>query len=496
MSQEVADGTAVSGGMNTLPTLTHRALFGALPQSDTAFAVARRLRATIGLGFLRDGDKLPREADLAKQLGVSSFALREALGVLRDQGLIVTRAGKNGGSFVQHNPESGPLADAELTQMSSVELRDLGDWRQMLTGQSAALAAKRAPDANVDRLNQYADMLATAGSIDQARRAYGRFHLELAAAAQSTRLSRAEIAMNEEFDWIVSLLLADEARRRDCARGMRAITDAVRSRQPEVARATAEMHLSRLVRHLLPLRLELIAAKHSAAGHPANCAVENDFAAEVRCFADRLVGQLELLATAVAGPLGSGEASGALHNLVSGAVLARVDEIEPTIDGIGVLAEVGTVAGHPYWVDWWHRTESGQVERDARHVLDPERDDFYDYEAMEFMAYPRIHRTAWATGPYVDYGGADDYLISISHPILHDGRFLGVAAIDVLVADIERRFAPWLARAEGTCLLLNSDSRVIVSNSVTHNVGDVVRAAAGLGVVPLDIFGWSLVTTS
>ena len=112
---------------------TQRLLFRQVGASDAPSAVVRRLRAAIGLGLLSDGEKLPREADLAKELQVSIFSLREALAVLRNDGLIITRPGKNGGSFVRRPKEPLPLANDELTQLSSAELRDLGDWRQMLT---------------------------------------------------------------------------------------------------------------------------------------------------------------------------------------------------------------------------------------------------------------------------------------------------------------------------------------------------------------------------
>jgi hypothetical protein len=69
-----------------------------------------------------------------------------------------------------------------------------------------------------------------------------------------------------------------------------------------------------------------------------------------------------------------------------------------------------------------------------------------------------------------------------------------VAATDLLVADPERVFAPRLAGAKGPCLLLNAEERVIVSNAVSHNVGDVVRATAEFERAELGVFGWLLAT--
>lgn len=484
-----------SNASGALPAPTRRLLFRRVGEPDAPSAVVRRLRAAIGLGLLSDGDKLPREADLAKELGVSAFSLREALSVLRNDGLIITRPGKNGGSFVRLPNEPLPLANDELVRLSSAELRDLGDWRQMLTSTAAALAAQRAAPSNTERLSLYAEQVATAEDNEQARRAYARYHVEVAAAAQSARLSRAEFSMHEEFDWLAGLILSDPQRRRDSAQALRALTRAVRSQQPQAARVAAERHVTSLITELVRLRLELLAAQHRSPRPGAAGRVEHQtFALGIRGFAEHIVGQLNLIADEAAEPFAAGNSPAAIQQRVARTLFSHLEEIDPATHGLGVIAEVGVVPGHTYWLDWWHRTQAGNLERDTRHVMDPHRDDFYDYESREFIAHPRKYLVPWATGPYVDYGGVDDYLVTVSVPIIREGSFLGVAAADLLVADLERTFAPWLADAKGPCLLLNAEERVIVSNTVTHNVGDVVRSTAGFYVAEVGIFGWSLAT--
>jgi DNA-binding FadR family transcriptional regulator len=197
----------------TLPLVSRDVVFGNLPSSDVSTAVVRRIRAAIGLGLLAGGEKLPKEAELAKRFGISSFTLREALSILRAEGLIETRAGKYGGSFVRRSPKTAALARDELCRLSFSELRDLGDWRQMLTAQAAGLAARRASQSNVERLASYADQVSESETPEQARRAHGRFHLELAAAGQSMRLNQAEFAMHDQLDWLFGLVLDDEEKR-------------------------------------------------------------------------------------------------------------------------------------------------------------------------------------------------------------------------------------------------------------------------------------------
>ena len=50
--------------------------------------ICERIREQLALGVLKPGDKLPRERDLAEQLGVSRNVLREALRSLEMAGLL------------------------------------------------------------------------------------------------------------------------------------------------------------------------------------------------------------------------------------------------------------------------------------------------------------------------------------------------------------------------------------------------------------------------
>lgn len=67
---------------------------------DRASAIAAVLQANIASGHYCPGDRLPSEADLCAHFQVSRPTLREALGRLSALGLIVSRRGSGGGSFV------------------------------------------------------------------------------------------------------------------------------------------------------------------------------------------------------------------------------------------------------------------------------------------------------------------------------------------------------------------------------------------------------------
>jgi GntR family transcriptional regulator, transcriptional repressor for pyruvate dehydrogenase complex len=77
--------------------------------SDRASAIASVLQANIASGHYGAGDRLPSESDLCAHFQVSRPTLREALGRLSALGLIVSRRGSGGGSFVAR-PDPGMVA--------------------------------------------------------------------------------------------------------------------------------------------------------------------------------------------------------------------------------------------------------------------------------------------------------------------------------------------------------------------------------------------------
>jgi GntR family transcriptional regulator len=64
--------------------------------------IARRIRDQISAGHLQPGDKLPPQRVLAEEHEVSEILIRQALDILRNEGIIESRQGS--GSFVRERP--------------------------------------------------------------------------------------------------------------------------------------------------------------------------------------------------------------------------------------------------------------------------------------------------------------------------------------------------------------------------------------------------------
>ncbi len=450
-------------------------------------AIERRLRTAVALGILADGERLPREADLARQLGVTVFALREALNALREQGIIVTRPGNRGGSFVRRGVDTSRLRSAELRRISTSELLDLGEWRHMLTTRSAGLAARLAPATSVARLRRLAAALREASTEFDARTAHGRFHLELGAAAQSRRLTEAQMAMYEEYDWLLGLALTEPQWRDGCVSELEAIADAVESGDVAEAQAAAAQHSSSTLATLNRLRLAAIAAEMPETS-TERLGSPDQLAAEV----DRLIGDALQWLTALAvrtAELARGdiEARSLLAGM-AGVAIAGLVNAQLKVDGVGFLAEVALVPGHEYWIPWWHRTPDG-FEASSNHVVDPSRDDFYDYTTMECFSIPRETGDPFVQGPYIDYGGANDYILTLSVPATVGGRFIGTATADLQVGVLEQQLAPWLV-SDTPLVLVNRDGRVVLSSDIDLRVGDLLRRPVARSV-EIPTAGWA-----
>ena len=119
--------------------------------------VADQLRELVVTGRVQPGQKLPNEATLARDFGVSRATIREALRVLSTQNLVRTVKGTAGGSFVtlptvDHIAEFLGANIALLSQTEHVSLDEFLELRELLEVPAARLAARRRGSAELDAL--------------------------------------------------------------------------------------------------------------------------------------------------------------------------------------------------------------------------------------------------------------------------------------------------------------------------------------------------------
>jgi hypothetical protein len=148
--------------------------------------------------------------------------------------------------------------------------------------------------------------------------------------------------------------------------------------------------------------------------------------------------------------------------------------------GAGVVLAADVLPDAPRWLEWWWADRGGGVER-LEVDLDPDSAEFYDYTTTEWYREPERTGEHWVAGPYVDYICTHQATFTVSVPLLHGGRFLGVAGADILAEQVERMVLPRLARLAGIAVLASADGRVIASNSAGFLPGVVLDRQPGSG---------------
>ncbi|MET8249091.1 FCD domain-containing protein [Streptomyces sp. NPDC005202] len=236
--------------------VTRASLISPLTTGGRTDEVVERISKAIHLGLVVDGEQLPTEVEFAGQLGVSPMTLREALAVLREQGLVETRRGRTGGTFVRR-PANPPLDALEnrLRSTTISELRDLADEQFAVSGASAKLAAERASGASLRRLLHLVEQLADAAEFGARIRADSRFHIEVAIASQSERLTRLEVNLQAELTALLWLPHEPEPALAEVVAEHHAIATAIAEEDGERARTLAERHVQRNLRRLIELHL-------------------------------------------------------------------------------------------------------------------------------------------------------------------------------------------------------------------------------------------------
>ncbi|WP_426939041.1 FadR/GntR family transcriptional regulator [Pseudarthrobacter sp. S3] len=217
-----------------------------------------RITKAIALGLLKVGERLPPEAALSDMFGVGGATLREALAELREQGVVETRRGRSGGTFVVNQPQTQADTIREWFLLTSIsEIRDIGDEHSAIAAATVRLACVRAEAHDVDRLQELARALVLATTPEVRASADSRFHIELAVSAQSPRLANAEIRLQEETVQQLWTPLAVAFDPETATAEHMQLVRAVAQDQPEEAQKLVLEHIRRNIFHLIDKKLTL-----------------------------------------------------------------------------------------------------------------------------------------------------------------------------------------------------------------------------------------------
>ncbi len=204
-----------------------------------------KIQKLIISGSWGPGDRLPKETELAAQLGLSRNSLREAVRALSQLRVLEVRQGD--GTYVTSlEPnlllESTSFVSHLLIGESALELFEV---RRLLEGAAAGLAAARIDSTGKEALRTKLEQMTEAETVEELVEADVDFHAIIARATGNTfltsllaslssRTMRARIWRGREVDNVLDVT-RDEHRR---------VYEAIAGRDPELARAAAMAHIA------------------------------------------------------------------------------------------------------------------------------------------------------------------------------------------------------------------------------------------------------------
>lgn len=246
MTQVSSDTKEIPMKRMTAPELSAGAAERPFATGTLGERVAERLLRKIRDEGLAPGSRLPSEQAMAEHFGVSRTVVRDAIALLKADGLLETRKGS--GAFVCASDAAALFRPDRLTEQSIQSLLNIIEVRGCIEAEMAALAAvRRSPGqlADIEYALRKVEESAAAGSDGVEEDA--KFHQTIAVATGNPTWVRFVDMFADSIRSGVKVTRANEARRKDFTGQVQteheAIVNAIAARDPEAARAAAKAHM-------------------------------------------------------------------------------------------------------------------------------------------------------------------------------------------------------------------------------------------------------------
>jgi hypothetical protein len=133
------------------------------------------------------------------------------------------------------------------------------------------------------------------------------------------------------------------------------------------------------------------------------------------------------------------------------------------VDGTGIAIQPGTLADVEMWLEWW-RISDDNAARFAGHSFDQKAIGFYDYTEMNWFRVPNESNEPSAVGPYLDNGGTNLRIVTLSMPVDVAAGRRAVIAADLSLAVLEMLILREIGPNHPVALVTQT-GKVVASNS-------------------------------
>lgn len=208
--------------------------------------VAEEIRRRIGLRFVRAGESLPSDREMAEEFGVGRATVQQAIRLLEADRLVVTRRGRHGGTFVLSLHEDELARDYLVARLRRSEqaIVEAVEFRAIVEPHAAALAATHRTDDELTSLRQVAESAATVEDDATFTARDNAFHLAIATAARNAFVREAVVQIRLILNDALLARPADPEWQRRTAVEHGAILDAIAEQDAAAAAEAMRAHAS------------------------------------------------------------------------------------------------------------------------------------------------------------------------------------------------------------------------------------------------------------
>jgi GntR family transcriptional repressor for pyruvate dehydrogenase complex len=216
--------------------------------------IVEQIQDLIRKGRLRSGDQLPSERELSEIFQVSRNSVREAIRTLEENRVLRSRHG--GGTYVNGQDESSVVESlAKAIHDEKNKLSEIFQFRRLVEPEIAFLAAENSSAEEIEELEkQLHDQQNGLKEGNNAIDIDDSLHMLLARASKNSVLMRVAEAVNGVLRETRADFLQSETRRLKSFEDHRKIIEAIKRRDPSLARKTMREHLRNIEQIVLSRR--------------------------------------------------------------------------------------------------------------------------------------------------------------------------------------------------------------------------------------------------
>lgn len=244
-------------------SITHSAVDGARFTGHRVLRprqqVEDHIRGAILSGSLKSGERLPSEAELARQFDVSRTTVREALRSLSTENLIRKIPGAGGGSFVRsvdHSSLTDALGESmsNLLALGNIDFEEVALVRQHLEVPAVRLAAEHRSPEDLAHLQDIVARQKVISIEDPTVPELDKdFHGTIANASGNRVLASLIVAVHRETEPVHYLDLSPEVGRNTVKQHQK-IVRAIAAQDADAAELAMIEHLTYLRKHFVAYR--------------------------------------------------------------------------------------------------------------------------------------------------------------------------------------------------------------------------------------------------